>query len=65
MLKKKGGVGRRTTRKNKRLFMQNLQRIRLVLNGAVQRRPVCTACLRSGRVTKPPLRSALVRPSPA
>lgn len=54
--KKKGGVGRRTTRKNKRLFLPNLQRIQAVLNGTITRLRVCTACLKDGRVTKAPQR---------
>ncbi len=53
MPKKKGGVGRRTTRKNKRRFLPNLQRVRAVLHGAVKRIKVCTDCLKSGRVHKP------------
>ncbi len=60
MLKKKGGVGRRTTRKNKRVFHPNLQRVRVVLHGAVTRLRVCTSCLRSGRVTKAAPRKALI-----
>ena len=56
MPKKQGGVGRRTMRKNRRLFLPNLQRIRILLNGAVRRVRVCTACLKSGRVQKVPRR---------
>jgi large subunit ribosomal protein L28 len=56
MLKKKGGVGRRTVRVNHRRFLPNLQRATILLNGTVRRTRVCTACLRSGRVTKAPLR---------
>jgi len=51
-LKKKGGVGRRTTRVNPRRFLPNLQRLRLKLDGAVRRALVCVACLKSGRVVK-------------
>lgn len=54
MLKKKGGVGRRTTRKNKRRFLPNLQRVKILLDGTVTRARVCTACLKSGRVQKAP-----------
>ena len=61
MLKKKGGVGRRTVRKNKRRFLPNLQRVRVLLNGTVRRLQVCTACLKSGRVQKAPHR----QPQPA
>ena len=52
--KKKGGVGRRTTRKNKRLFLPNLQRVKAVLNGTITRLRVCTACIKNGRVKKAP-----------
>lgn len=55
MLKKKGGVGRRTVRTNKRRFFPNLQPVRILLNGRVSRSRVCTACLRSGRIVKAPL----------
>ena len=52
MLKKKGGVGRRTTRVNPRRFLPNLQSVRLVQNGVVRRALVCVACIKSGRVVK-------------
>ena len=52
MLKKKGGVGRRTVRKNLRVFLPNLQRIKIKLDGTVRRTNVCTACIKSDRVTK-------------
>ena len=52
MLKVKGGVGRRTVRKNPRTFLPNLQRVRVVLEGTVKRSYVCTACLKNDRVTK-------------
>lgn len=51
-LKKKGGVGRRTVRKNLRTFFPNLQRVKAVIKGTVRRVSVCTRCLRSGRVLK-------------
>ena len=52
MLKKKGGVGRRTTRVNPRRFLPNLQRVRRLVNGVARRALVCVACLKSGRVVK-------------
>ena len=54
MLKKQGGVGRRTVRVNPRRFLPNLQRATVVLNGTVTRIRVCTACLKSGRVVRAP-----------
>ena len=56
MLKKRGGVGRRTVRTSLRRFLPNLQRVRIVLNGTVTRTRVCTACLKSGLVQKAPAR---------
>ncbi len=38
--------------KTKRIIMPNLQRMRIMSNGAVKRLYVCTRCLRSGRVKK-------------
>lgn len=51
-LKKKGGVGRRTVRKNPRVFRPNLQHVKALINGTVRRVSVCTGCLKSGRVLK-------------
>lgn len=56
MLKKKGGVGRRTVRTNLRRFLPNIQRVTAFVNGTVKRIRVCTACIRSGRVRRPPVR---------
>ena len=36
----------------KRRFNPNLQRIRILVDGAPSREYVCTRCLKSGRVTK-------------
>ncbi|GIW44664.1 MAG: 50S ribosomal protein L28 [Candidatus Binatia bacterium] len=46
--------------KTKRTWQPNLQRVRAQVNGGVRRLRVCTRCLRSGRVTKAPVRSAFV-----
>ena len=35
-----------------RRFEPNLQRVRALVNGGIQRLRVCTRCLRSGKVTK-------------
>jgi large subunit ribosomal protein L28 len=37
---------------NPRRFEPNLQKVRAVINGGVQRIRVCTRCLRSNKVTK-------------
>lgn len=55
MLKKAGGVGRKTVRVNLRRFLPNLQPATILLKGTVTRTRVCTACLKSGRVVKAPL----------
>jgi large subunit ribosomal protein L28 len=44
--------------KTKRRFLPNLQRIRVVVDGAPRRLSVCTSCLQSGRVQRPKVRSA-------
>lgn len=38
--------------KTKRRFMPNLQRVRVIENGAVRRKQVCTKCLKAGKVVK-------------
>ncbi len=53
LAKKKGGVGRKLTGISKRVFKPNVQSVRAVIDGEVRRIKVCTACIRSGRVTKP------------
>jgi large subunit ribosomal protein L28 len=41
---------------SRRPIRPNLQRVRALVEGSVQRVWVCTRCLRSGRVVKPPMR---------
>lgn len=41
----------------KRTWEPNLQRVRGLVAGKVQRLRVCTRCLRSGKVQKPPVRN--------
>ena len=65
MLKKKGGVGRRTVRVNHRRFLPNLQRATLLLHGRVAQGLVCTTCLKSGRVVKAPLHPSRRSPTAA
>lgn len=40
-----------------RQWKPNLQRIRAVIDGVTRRVQVCTRCLRSGRVSKAPVRT--------
>lgn len=53
LAKHKGGVGVKVTGKTKRKFRPNLQRVRALIGGSVQRIRVCTRCIKSGKVRKP------------
>jgi large subunit ribosomal protein L28 len=54
LAKYKGGVGIKTTGKNRRKFQPNLQKVKVEeRNGAVHRAKICTKCLKSGMVKKP------------
>lgn len=54
--KAKGGIGLHITGVSKRRFLPNLRSVRSVkANGTVCRVKVCAACLKSGKITKPPL----------
>ncbi|MFO0971975.1 MAG: 50S ribosomal protein L28 [Phycisphaerae bacterium] len=48
-----GGVGRKTTGITRRTFKPNLQRVRAVIGGKVQRVRVSTKAIRMGLVVKP------------
>ena len=52
LAKKKGGIGLHTTGINRRRFLPNLQRVRVIENGGVVRRTVCAACIKQGKVQK-------------
>ena len=43
-------------RRTKRRWNPNVQRIRVLVGSTPTRRNVCTSCIRSGKVTKPPRR---------
>lgn len=51
--KYKGGIGLKVTGKTKRVFRPNVQKVRAVINGTVQRITVCTKCIKSGKIVKP------------
>ncbi len=51
-----GGVGRKTTGISKRKFKPNIQKVRAVVNGRVQRIRVSAKAIRMGLVVKPPRR---------
>jgi large subunit ribosomal protein L28 len=53
--KKKPGVGNKVShsnRKSLRLWLPNLQRVRIMVGKKVKQVYVCTKCLKAGRVTK-------------
>ncbi|MDD4736989.1 MAG: 50S ribosomal protein L28 [Kiritimatiellae bacterium] len=50
--KSKGGIGLHTTGITRRRFLPNLQKIRVIENGGVTRKRICTSCLKAGKVTK-------------
>lgn len=52
MEKKKGGAGSKVLGKSFRKVMPNLQRIKISLNGTVQRALVCTSCISANKVTR-------------
>ena len=50
--KAKGGIGLHTTGITKRRFLPNLQKVRVLENGGVKLRKVCTRCIKTGKVVK-------------
>lgn len=50
--KKKGGIGLHTTGITRRRFLPNLQKMRVEVDGSVQSRLVCCACLKANKVLK-------------
>lgn len=52
LAKNKGGIGLHTTGVTRRRFLPNVQKIRVLENGGVKRKRVCTACIKSGKITK-------------
>jgi len=42
-----GGVGRKVTGITRRKFKPNIQKIRVMVNGSVVRKNVCTQCIRT------------------
>ena len=50
--KKAGGVGLRITGRTLRKFRPNPQKVRALVDGEVQRKRVCTKCIKGNRVAK-------------
>ncbi|HBK86406.1 MAG TPA: 50S ribosomal protein L28 [Firmicutes bacterium] len=52
---KSRAVGHRISKSDnrvKRVWLPNIQRIRINLDGTTVRKNVCTTCIRSGRITR-------------
>jgi len=52
MAKSKGGTGSKIARATARKFLPNLQKIRVSLNGRLQKAYVCTKCIKKGAAKK-------------
>jgi len=52
MAKAKGGIGTHVVKNVKRVFSPNIQEVHVKENGTAKRMKVCTACIRSGKITK-------------
>ena len=52
--KKEGGVGIKTTNTTKRIFMPNLQKRSIVVNGEKQKILVCAKCLKANKLKVSP-----------
>jgi large subunit ribosomal protein L28 len=51
-LKKKGGTGSKIVRSTKRVFLPNIQKMRILINNHPQQAYVCTKCLKKGKILK-------------
>jgi large subunit ribosomal protein L28 len=47
--KKKGGTGKKIARVTKRLFLPNLCKKRVFINGRLRQIYICTKCLKAGK----------------
>ncbi len=47
-----GGAGSKITGKTMRRFLPNLQKIKINLEGTIQRTLVCTSCIQAGKIEK-------------
>ena len=52
LAKPKGGIGLKTTGITRRKFKPNVQRVKALVGGNVQRVKVCARCIKSGKITK-------------
>ncbi|MFA5155826.1 MAG: 50S ribosomal protein L28 [Candidatus Omnitrophota bacterium] len=52
LAKKKGGTGSKVSRANKRKFLPNLQKMRILIKGHPRKVYVCTRCIKKGALIK-------------
>ncbi len=52
LVKSKGGTGSKIVRSAKRLFLPNLQKIRIMIKGKATTSFVCTKCIKKGEIRK-------------
>jgi len=52
MAKRKGGVGRKIVRTNKRRFLPNLKKIKAIVGKTKKTITVCVECIKNGKVKK-------------
>lgn len=50
MAKKKGGVGKKITGVSNRVFLPNLQKIKILIKGIRKTIKICTKCLKAGKL---------------
>ncbi len=50
--KAKGGTGSKVSRRNNRLILPNLQRVKAKINGRIISIITCTKCIKAGKVKK-------------
>ena len=48
----RNAIQRRVKSRTRRRFNPNIQRVRVLVNGAPRRMHVCTSCIKAGKVTK-------------
>jgi len=52
LAKAKGGTGQKIVRATKRLFLPNLHKARILIDGHPKQVYICTKCLKTGRYKK-------------
>lgn len=52
LAKKKGGTGSKIVRRTKRVFLPNLQKMRIMIDNRIRRAYVCTKCIKKGELVR-------------